>query len=115
MSFITDTTTYHRLGIQRTLLTGVNAMSSITDTTTVTEPETEVKPKPCTSNGDHDRYAHYVLKTHSLLAYVEGIPVRALCGKVWIPSRDPSLYPVCPTCAEIRDGLPKRNESQGGE
>ena len=29
----------------------------------------------------------------------------ALCGKVWIPNRDPSRYPVCPTCKEIRARL----------
>ena len=36
---------------------------------------------------------------------VEGTPVVALCGKVWVPSRDPQRYPVCPECKEIWDGL----------
>jgi hypothetical protein len=33
---------------------------------------------------------------------VTGEPVTALCGKVWVPSRDPKRYPVCPECDEIQ-------------
>jgi hypothetical protein len=29
------------------------------------------------------------------------VPVVALCGKKWIPNRDPQRYPVCPTCKEL--------------
>ena len=29
-------------------------------------------------------------------AYVSGTPVIALCGKVWVPSRDPERFPICP-------------------
>jgi hypothetical protein len=36
---------------------------------------------------------------------VTGKAVRALCGKKWIPSRDPEKYPICPTCKEIFAGL----------
>lgn len=72
---------------------------------TITEVKPETKVRPVTDDGDHERFAHYVLKTDSMRAYVEGTPVRALCGKVWVPSRDPSRYPVCPTCVKIRDGL----------
>jgi hypothetical protein len=31
--------------------------------------------------------------------------VVALCGKVWVPSRDPKKYPVCPLCKEIWEGM----------
>jgi hypothetical protein len=34
-----------------------------------------------------------------------------LCGKVWVPSRDPSKYPVCPECAKIRDRLLNRGNN----
>ncbi len=68
-----------------------------------TVPETFTRP--VTDEGDHDRFAHYVNKDASARAYVEGTPVRALCGKVWVPSRDPSRYPVCPTCEEIRQQI----------
>ena len=30
-----------------------------------------------------------------------GSTVTALCGKTWVPTRDPNRYPVCPTCKEI--------------
>ena len=31
--------------------------------------------------------------------------VVALCGKKWIPNRDPERYPICQTCADIRKAL----------
>jgi hypothetical protein len=34
---------------------------------------------------------------------VNGVAVRALCGKVWVPTRDPKKYPCCPTCKEIAE------------
>ena len=40
-------------------------------------------------------------------AMVMGTPVIALCGKVWVPSRDPQRFPVCPECKEIWESLPK--------
>ena len=36
---------------------------------------------------------------------VMGTPVVALCGKVWVPSRDPERFPVCPECKEIWESL----------
>ena len=36
---------------------------------------------------------------------VEGVAVIALCGKKWIPNRDPQKYPVCPSCKEIFEAL----------
>ena len=31
---------------------------------------------------------------------VTGEAITALCGKKWVPSRDPEKYPICPTCIE---------------
>lgn len=53
-----------------------------------------------TDGGDHDRFAHYCKKADITRALVTGEPIVALCGKKWVPSRDPSRYPVCPTCRE---------------
>jgi preprotein translocase subunit SecF len=47
----------------------------------------------------------------ALNGVVEGTPVVALCGKVWVPSRDPDRYPVCKTCAEIRERLLARGSN----
>lgn len=56
--------------------------------------------------GDHERFAHYVPREKLMHAMVEGTPVRALCGKLWVPSRDPQRFPVCPQCKEIHESLP---------
>ena len=58
-------------------------------------------------SGDHERYAHYVKKNKIVESAVLGSAVEALCGKVWIPSRDPQKFPVCPTCLEIFEKLKK--------
>jgi hypothetical protein len=55
--------------------------------------------------GDHERFAHYVRKEKILESAMSGEPVIALCGKVWVPGRDPNRFPVCPTCKEIYQGL----------
>jgi len=73
---------------------------------TVVDPELD--------EGDHDRFTHIVLEgfkpkkgdfVSAGPSVVEGIvnatPVRALCGKEWIPGRDPKRYPLCPTCKEV--------------
>jgi len=58
---------------------------------------TELRPE----DGDHDRFSHYVPKGKLMEAMVNGTPVVALCGKVWVPTHNPEKYPVCPTCKEI--------------
>jgi hypothetical protein len=45
-------------------------------------------------------------------AMVNGTPVVALCGKVWVPSRDPQRYPVCPECKEIYDSIPEGGDEE---
>jgi hypothetical protein len=67
-------------------------------------------------DGDHERMSHIVLegfrpesgdfvRTGPSVAegIIEATPVRALCGKVWVPNRDPRRYPLCPTCREIAE------------
>ena len=55
--------------------------------------------------GDHERFSHYVRKEKIVESAVMGTPVIALCGKVWVPGRDPQKFPVCLICQEIYDGL----------
>ena len=55
--------------------------------------------------GDHERFAHYVRKEKILESALSGEPVTALCGKIWVPGRDPNRFPVCPMCKEIYQGL----------
>jgi hypothetical protein len=58
-----------------------------------------------TDDGDHERLSHFVPKDKLMDAMVNGTPVVALCGKVWVPSRDPERYPVCPECKEIWESM----------
>jgi len=54
-----------------------------------------------TEDCDHERFSHYVDKNKITESAVTGKAVRALCGKKWIPNRDPQKFPICPTCKEI--------------
>lgn len=56
---------------------------------------------PMLDDGDHDRFSHYVRKDKILPSAIDGTAVRALCGKKWVPNRDPKKYPVCPECKEV--------------
>ena len=70
-----------------------------TDTLNETKADTEL------SGEDRDRFSHYVEKDQVAEAYIMGTPVIALCGKIWVPSRDPEKFPVCPQCKEIFNSL----------
>lgn len=70
------------------------------DTDVLTKPELKID-----DDGDHDRFAHYVKKGKIVESAVSGKAVRALCGKKWVPSRDPEKFPICPVCKEIYSGL----------
>lgn len=75
---------------------------------------------PSDQNGDHDRFSHIVLEGWHHLdedgertgdftpadnsvvdGMVTGKPVKALCGKVWVPNGDPGKYQTCPTCLDV--------------
>ena len=56
-------------------------------------------------DGDHEKFAHYVQKEKIVESAVTGKPVIALCGKVWVPGRDPGKFPICPDCKKIFDSL----------
>jgi hypothetical protein len=51
--------------------------------------------------GDSERFSHYAKKGDITRAYIEGTSVIALCGKVWVPNRDPSRFPLCPECKRL--------------
>ncbi len=68
--------------------------------------------------GEHERMSHIVLEGYRpkdgdfvsagnsvVEGMVNGVAVRALCGKTWVPGRDPKRYPVCPTCKEIAESM----------
>nr|WP_088818856.1 DUF3039 domain-containing protein [Kytococcus aerolatus] len=64
--------------------------------------------------GDHERYSHYVRQEKILESAMSGEPVTALCGKIWVPGRNPEKYPVCPVCKEIMETLGGGGDSGDG-
>jgi Protein of unknown function (DUF3039) len=77
------------------------------------------RPSPELDEGDHDRMAHIVLEGYTpkdgdefvstgpsvVEGIVTGTAVRALCGKEWVPGRNPSRFGLCPTCKEIAEAM----------
>ena len=89
--------------------------------TPTTSPETQLSPgaetvedrrTQSTDAGDHERFSHFVDKDKLTEAMVMGTPVVALCGKVWVPSRAPEKFPVCPECKEVWESI---NDDKGGK
>ena len=80
--------------------------TDLPDGGTVLELEVERVPQTSHEDGDHERFAHYVKKEKILESAFSGDPVIALCGKVWVPGRDPQRFPVCPTCKEVFEKMP---------
>jgi Protein of unknown function (DUF3039) len=81
-----------------------------TELTTTTTPEVD--------DSNHERFSHIVLEGYTpedgefvpidnsvVAGMINGTPVKALCGKVWVPGRDPKKYPLCPTCKEVAEQL----------
>lgn len=69
------------------------------------DTQSDVRPDLSHGDGGHERFAHYVKKAKITESAVTGTPVIALCGKVWVPNRDPKKYPVCPECKEIYESM----------
>ncbi|MDL4775679.1 MULTISPECIES: DUF3039 domain-containing protein [Thermomonosporaceae] len=78
------------------------------------DTERDTRPDLSHGDGDHERFAHYVKKQKITESAVTGSPVIALCGKVWVPNRDPKKYPVCPECKEIYETM-KAGGGKGDE
>lgn len=92
-------------------------MSTPSETERSTGTGTLVDPAPELQHGDgdHERYAHYVQKEKIMQSATSGSPVVALCGKVWVPGRDPKRYPVCPMCKEIYETMTKGGGDNSGK
>ncbi|MFC0582602.1 DUF3039 domain-containing protein [Micrococcoides hystricis] len=71
-------------------------------TATVVDEQTQ---QQVSEPGDHERFSHYVRKEKIMESALGGNAVVALCGKVWVPSRDPKKFPVCPECKEIYESM----------
>ena len=83
-------------------------------TKTAPDERTGQRPDLRPEDGDHERFSHYVPKDTLTEAMINGTPCIALCGKVWVPSRDPQRFPVCPDCKDIWDGMSGDDEGDSG-
>jgi hypothetical protein len=79
-------------------------------TTTTAAPEITTRPSDPELEQGPPSVAHIVkvepgetATAKVLEARITGTPVEALCGHVWVPSRDPRQLPVCSRCKEIYD------------
>jgi hypothetical protein len=95
-------------------------MTTPTEPLAMPEPDTmmgtlvEERPDTQLDEGDHERFAHFVKKDKIVESAVTGTPVIALCGKVWVPGRDPQKFPVCPDCKRILDEFwPSKGDGGG--
>ena len=50
---------------------------------------------------DEPKASHLIAKADWHRAYILGEAITALCGKVWVPTRDPERYPLCDACGDI--------------
>lgn len=73
-------------------------------TSTIEDVKTNEEVIAYDENGDQI-FCHYADKAKVTEGYVMGIPVKAICGKTFIPSRDPLKYPICPACKSIVESL----------
>jgi hypothetical protein len=90
-------------------------MASSTPTTI--EPDLTTRPSDPELEDDDPNVAHIVRVRRGedatakvLEARVTGAPLEALCGKVWVPERDPRNLPLCSQCREIYDTYRSFNE-----
>ena len=64
--------------------------------------ETEILNDPRLSDSDsNDGFAHIGRAAEVNRAYVTGEAITALCGRRFVPSRDPEKFPLCGRCSEI--------------
>jgi len=68
-------------------------------TTTLTDEETETEDGPVAHIVKTKKGEDAAAKV--LQARIEGTPLEALCGHVWVPSRDPKQLPVCERCKDV--------------
>lgn len=90
-------------------------MTDLETVPAVVDPETDVVTETAEPTAAHivkvgpgENAAAVVLE-----ARVMGTPVEALCGFVWVPSRDPRQLPVCEECKSIYGLYKEFNDGLG--
>jgi hypothetical protein len=65
----------------------------------------ELEKSSLSTKADDPKYAHYAESSSVTEGYIMGVPVMAICGEMFIPSRDPLKFPICPICKSIAEAL----------
>ena len=91
--------------------------------TIATRPVEKVEPDTRDTPQTGEPVVAHIVKTDPgenaaakvLEARIYGTPLEALCGHVWVPSRDPKQLPLCQKCKDVyemyrifNEGLPDR-------
>ena len=71
----------------------------------VTMSSTDLAPDPTTTDTSEPEVAHIAPAADVNRAYVTGEAITALCGVVFVPTRDPNRYPVCEPCKAVLDQI----------
>lgn len=66
---------------------------------------TELLHDSTTTDTGEPEVAHIAPAADVNRAYVTGEPITALCGIVFVPTRDPARYPVCAPCKAVLDQI----------
>ena len=53
--------------------------------------------------GNGPKVSHYAPKNQVTEAYVMGTEITAICGRRFVPSRNPDGLPICPECKSIKE------------
>lgn len=92
---------------------------SVRSSTTQTSPDTIVERQTEHVLQTGKPLVAHIVKTDKdesaaakvLEARINGTPLEALCGHVWVPSRDPKQLPMCQACKEIYEMYRGFNEA----
>ena len=78
-------------------------------TRSYTEPMSSILESTELNNLDAEEsgpeFAHYAEAASVTEGYIMGRPVMAICGKLFVPSRDPNKFPICSICKNIAEAL----------
>jgi hypothetical protein len=99
----------------RSALVSTPTVRAVTNLPLLKTIERDQTTEVVVEEGDHERCTHIVLEGDGERGTEEfkplgvsvaegavmGIAVVALCGKRFVPQRDPKRFPICPTCKDI--------------
>ncbi len=69
---------------------------------TIILPDLDAAPVVEHTEGDEaPDAAHIVTQKDLIHSQITGEAIRALCGKMWVPKRNPDDFPMCQGCLDI--------------